>query len=420
MKHTRIKAMLAAAMLAFSMTGCSNSYMTAESGKASELTAGITAQAVTGTEPDAEFIAGQTAFALSLLQQTAKNYDGKNVLLSPYSLMQALAMAANGADGQTRSEMEQVLGGLPVDALNSYLYTRREQLPAAQIKTANSVWWRNAGDRLQVNPAFLQTAADYYAASAYQAPFDDSTVKAINDWCSKHTDGMIPELLDQIDPEVMMYLINAVSFDAKWETVYEEEPWESEFTAADGSTQQMELMWSDEHTYLEDAHATGFLKPYENGDYAFAAILPEEGMTPEAYLAQLTPEGLRDLFLNAETAPVEAGMPKFSYAYEDELSKMLSEMGMPTAFEDAADFKNMAVSGDGNIAISRVLHKTFISVDTEGTKAAAISAVEFDSCAPEVSDNLKTVLLDRPFVYMIVDTNEMLPVFAGILNSIPS
>ena len=424
MKHTRIKAMLAAAMLAFTMTGCGNVLnMAAGSGKTAELTEGITAQAVTGTEPDAEFLSGQTAFALALLQNAARNHEGQNVLLSPYSVMQALAMTANGAKGQTRTEMEQVLGGLPADALNGYLFTRREQLPAAQIKTANSVWWRSDENRLEVKPEFLQTAANYYAASAFQAPFDESTVKAINDWCSEHTEGMIPQMLDQIPPEVVMYLINAVSFDAKWEKIYdEEEPRAMQFTAANGSSQPMELMRSDEQTYLEDAHATGFLKPYENGGYAFAAILPEEGMSPEEYLAQLTPEGLRGLLLNTQNVTVHAGLPKFSYSYNDELSATLAEMGMPTAFDDnRADFSNMAESTNGNIAISRVLHKTNISVDTEGTKAAAVTIVECsDEACAEDPDNSKTVMLDRPFVYMIVDTNEMLPVFTGILNSIPS
>ena len=145
-------------------------------------------------------------------------------------------------------------------------------------------------------------------------------------------------------------------------------------------------------------------------------------MSPEEYLSQLTPEGLRDLFMNTQNVTVHAGLPKFSYSYNDELSVTLSEMGMPAAFDGKrADFSNMAKSSNGNIAISRVLHNTNISVDTEGTKAAAVTIVECsDEACAEDPDKTKTVMLDRPFVYMIVDTNEMLPVFAGILNSIPS
>lgn len=416
-------AALAALLLALSMTGCgeANSASTGETPQAVNLTAEIEPQTVSGTEPDAEFLSAQTAFALKLMQETAAAKPDENLLISPYSMMQALAMTANGADGETLTEMEQTLGGIPIDALDSYLYYQRTTLPQAENSkclTANSVWFRDEGDRIQVWPGFLQKMNDYYAAECFAEPFDTETKDKINAWCSDQTDGMIPELLDKIEPAVVMYLINAVCFDAKWAHPYEDEPYPLDFHALNGAAQKAQMMASDEYRYLEDAHSTGFVKNYEGGGYAFAAILPEEGMTPTEYLAQLSPDGLRDLLLNAKSENVRAVLPQFSYDFDHEYSAVLTDMGMPSAFLPDADFSRMAKTASGELFISRVLHKTHIDVDTEGTRAAAISAVEMTEEAAAEYEEQKLVILDRPFVYMIVDTATNLPVFFGVLNAV--
>ena len=107
-------------------------------------------------------------------------------------------------------------------------------------------------------------------------------------------------LTEPISPDTVMYLVNAVCFEAKWEKVYEEEPALREFHAANGTAQTAKMMYSEENTYLSDEHAAGFMKNYQGGKYAFAAILPEEGMTPEQYLADLQPEALHTMLANAE------------------------------------------------------------------------------------------------------------------------
>ena len=441
MKHTskRISALFAL-LLALAATGCGTQpdhpQPTAAAPAATEpepepavyelkavnLTEETESLSVNSTEPDAEFLSAQTDFALTLMNQTAAERGGENILISPYSVMQALAMTANGAGGNTRAEMEQTLGGIPADALNQYLYAQRTALndtAADVLKTANSIWFRHDADRIQVKPEFLQRVAGYYGADAFAAPFDRQTTDDINNWCRKQTNGMIPVLLSEpIPEEAVMYLINAVCFDAKWAHAYEAEPKPLDFTAADGTVQQAQMMYSEESCYLEDAHATGFMRYYKGGQFAFAALLPEEGMTPESYLAQLSPENLRDVLVNAEDGNVHAGLPQFSYDFDIELRSTLTEMGMGSAFDESADFSNMAKTASGALFINRVLHKTHIDVDTEGTKAAAATAVEMnDECDAEEPDEQKYVILDRPFVYMIVDTQTMLPVFFGILNS---
>ena len=389
---------------------------------APSLTGEITPNNASGKEPDAAFAQAQSGFTLKLLQETAAACAGKNILISPYSVMQALAMTANGAAGDTRSQMEQTLGGIPAEQLNQYLLTQRREMPDsenARFRTANSVWLRDDKDRLQFKPDFLQTLRDYYGADAFARAFDESARQEINQWCSGQTDGMIPEMLSEpISPDAVMYLINAVCFDAKWAKLYEREPVNVRFTSCTGEEQQSKMMFSEEGQYLSDERAEGFIKPYRDG-YVFAALLPEQGLSAEDYLASLTVDRLHEILTGAEPCTVNAGLPQFSYDFDIEYSGILSDMGMPLAFAGDADFTEMAETASGVLYIGQVLHKTHIDVDTEGTKAAAVTAVEMrDNCDAE-QEAPKQVTLDRPFVYFIADAETMTPVFAGVLNEIP-
>ena len=245
------------------------------------LSKAVKSDAVEGKAADDAFIQAQTGFYLNLFQKAEAQTPEQNVLVSPYSVMQALAMTANGADGQTLSEMEQTLGGLPLGDLNQYLYTQRISQPntaKCRLSTANSVWYRDFEERFQVLPDFLKVNADYYSADAFKAPFDDSTITDINNWVSNKTDRMIPGVLDPeqpIAPSMLMFLINAVTFDAKWQNPYDSEyqVHDGDFTAWDGSAQKVSMMNSEEYYYLEDDSATGFYKYYDGMKYAFAAML---------------------------------------------------------------------------------------------------------------------------------------------------
>ena len=394
--------------------------------KAVNLGASVQSEAVEGKQLDQNFITAQTGFYLDILKHAEKTSPEENVLVSPYSVMQALAMTANGANGQTRSEMESALGGIALDDLNQYLYTQRVNQPNSKeckLSTANSIWYRQDENNLNVSQNFLQTNANYYAADAFSAPFDASTVKDINTWVDQKTDHMIDKLLENINDDVMLYLINAVAFDGKWIDQYE--PYsvhEKEFTALDGSAQTVDMMYSgNESFYLEDENATGFYKYYQDGRYAFAALLPNEGVSVDDYVSGLTADSLHQTLANPERIETHTAIPKFSYDYEITLNDTLSDMGMPTAFDEVlADFSDMAALPDGrNLYIGRVLHKTHIEMTEAGTRAAAVTAVE--TCAAEAimePPQYKTVYLDRPFVYMIVDTESYLPVFMGTVKSI--
>ena len=390
--------------------------------KAVTLSEAVKSQEVSGKELDETFVKAQTEFYLNLFKKAEQETPEENILVSPYSAMQALAMTANGANGSTKTGMENALGGLPLDELNQYLYTQRTNAPndeKCKLNTANSIWFRDDSSRMTVFPEFLQKNADYYGADAFSAPFDDSTVSDINDWCKDKTEGMIPQLLQTIPNDAVMYLINAVAFDGKWEDAYTEfAVHDGIFTAADGTEQTAEMMYSDtEYEYLSDEHAEGFYKPYAGGKYAFAALLPEESMTVEEYLSGLTAESLQNTLANPKSAGMVTYIPKFTYDYEIELSPALAEMGMEEAFNPKkADFSNMAETASGMLCISKVQHKTHIEVNESGTNAAAVTSVEMRNCTASMPEHI--IELNRPFVYMIVDRETCLPVFMGILNEL--
>ena len=391
MKLSKLTAFFLLVAIGLSFLGCAD----LSPSNTSDLMGGIipSAQAV-GCADAAELrssVEKGADFALRLFQNSLT--EGENTLVSPPSVMCALAMTANGATGDTLREMESVLG-LSSGELNALFKTTLNRLnkeeEGLRFHLANSIWFTD-DERFTVNRDFLQTNADFYGAGVYRAPFNDSTLKDIN---------------------------NALAFDGEWAVPYEEyQVSPGVFTLEDGTKKTVDFMRSQEDVYLEDGDAAvGFLKTYKGGKYAFAALLPKEGTTVSDYAASLDGDRLIRILDSARYTAVETALPKFETSFDTELSAVLKTMGMPTAFDGrTADFTGLGTSTAGNIFISRVLHKTFISVSEQGTKAGAATAVEMvDECAMEYVEP-KRVILDRPFVYMLVDCETNLPFFIGCL-----
>lgn len=385
--------------------------------QAANLMEGIAAKPVSGKAADDAFKNSSADFAIRLFQQTRD--DNKNSLISPLSVMLALSMTANGAKGETLAQMEALLGGdIPMERLNEYLYSYIKALPSektAKLNITNSIWFKDNG--FTAEKAFLQKNADYYGAEAYKSAFDRKTLRDINNRVKKNTDGMIEKIIDDFDPSAVMYLINTVLFDAEWENIYKkDEVRDGTFTALDGTKKTVPMMYSEEHSYLDDGKATGFIKPYKNG-YSFVALLPNEGVSLGDYAASMTGKSYIDTIKNAKDVPVETIIPKFSYDYDIEMSGALKALGMPLPFDaEKADFSALGSSGNGNIFISRVLHKAYIAVDEKGTKAGAATAVEINETAAAV--DIYSVTLDRPFIYAVTDNATGLPVFIGTVTDI--
>lgn len=382
--------------------------------QAQDLMAGIQSQPVSAKvqDPEADALAA-TEFSVRLFQACLT--EGENTLVSPLSVLCALAMTANGAQGETLAQMEAVLG-LPSEELNACLCAYRQTLSAredAQLNIANSIWLKD-DDSLQVNEDFLNANAAWYDAGVYQAPFDKSTVQDINAWVEDHTGGLIQNILDDIPESAVLYLINALVFDAQWQNVYYDyQVKEGTFTKEDGTRQETEFMYSDEYAYLEDDSAAGVMKNYEGGAYAFVALLPKDGVSLADYAASLTGENLRNLLETVQNVKVDTAIPKFRIEYTGELSELLQSMGITDAFDpDLADFSALGETTNGPLYISQVLHKTFLAVDERGTQAGTATIVE-TSAGADAPEEGKTVYLDRPFLYMIVDRETGLPVFLG-------
>lgn len=417
MKKTRISLVIISLLLvcamAVNLTGCTMKV------QAKDLMEGITPNNVDALDDLSSQNADVTDFAIRLFK--ASNDKGKNTLISPLSVLCALAMTANGAEEETLAQMEEVLG-MTTDELNLYLYSYMKNLPQGdkyKLSLANSIWFTE-DERFTVNQDFLQTNADYYGADIYKAPFDKQTLKDINNWVKQNTDGMIPEILDQIPPEAIMYLVNALAFEAEWSEIYEKhQVKDGEFTKEDGTKQDVKFMYGSEGTYFEDEKATGFMKRYKGGKYAFVAMLPNEGVSVSEYIASLDGESLNALLANPQYATVRTSIPKFETEYKVDMSDILQSMGMTEAFDMYnADFEGLGTSTDGNIYISRVLHKTFISVGEKGTKAGAATIVDMKNGAAAEPTEPKEVYLDRPFVYMLVDCENNIPFFIGTMMDV--
>ncbi len=385
-----------------------------KSGAVRDLTEGISKNESASKAPDDEFKAAASSFAAELFKD---NYSkGKTTLVSPLSVLTALALVQNGAQGDTLAQLEQALGGLDRDTLNAYMRAYCDFLTESdELKIANSVWTDSSAEAKR---AFLQKAVDSYSAQLFSAPLSDpKTVESINSWVKKNTDGMIPKIIEKADRYAVMMLVNAIAFDAKWETPYTNDDIEKlEFNSYSGKLKKTEFMCSTESVYLSDSDAVGFMKPYKNGRFAFAALLPNEDVSIDDYIASLSGEKLMKIFSSAKkNEEVDVKMPKFKAEYSTQLIDTLKKMGIEDAFDrKSADFSSLIDKSDGAY-IGTVMHKTFIEVDQEGTRAAAATLVGISKMSMPA---INPVCLNRPFVYMIVDTETNLPLFIGVQTEI--
>ena len=380
-----------------------------------ELTADVNTKKTYERQPDEAFKKAYQEFAVNMFKETVSREQ--NSLISPYSMIMALAMTANGANADTLSEMENVLGGgMSIDSLNEYLYClQKTSNKDSGFKSAQSLWIKK--NSVKVNDSFLENVKSCYDSQVYEAAFDSNTVSDINNWVNRSTDGMIKELIKEIGTDSFMYIINALCFEKKWDAPYMDyQVKKDKFTSIDGKSQDVNMMNSTEYHYIEGDGVKGFKKPYEadeNGKrYNFVALLPDDF---DEFVDNLTADKLTELLTNNIHTTVYAGLPKFSYDYSLSVKQSLINMGMENAFLPSADFSKM--SDEKEIFIGDVIHKTYIDVSESGTKAAAVTAVEMD-CGSSMPEEPKEVYLNKPFIYMIVDSQTNIPIFMGAVVEI--
>ena len=307
---------------------------------------------------------------------------------------------------------------MDLEMLNGWLTgegSRREELTG--YSQANALWLNDTG-RLQPRREYLDRMQSLFGASVFTLPFDESGREEINRWTEEQTEGMIKEVLEEIPEDTMMYLVNAAAFDARWEEAYGQEQLRAEtFTCRGGEEKTVTMMYSTEHRYLTDGVAEGFLKSYEGGAYAFAALLPPEDMDVDTYAAGLTGQGIQKMLQNVQDRQVEAAMPRFSINCDEDLEEALKSMGMSEAFDPVhADFSGIGKAGMGGLSLGSVQHKAFLEVNEKGTRAAAATAAGVMAISAGAEREVKEIRLDRPFVCMIVDMETGCPLFLGVIR----
>lgn len=360
-----------------------------------------------------KFIISNLNLSAALLREVYSARD--NVLVSPVSIASALIMCANGAGGKTQEEIVKLLGdGLDLMNYNMELHNYLTSLPSTDSCSfcfANSIW---LAAFLQLNPAFAEVNKALYGAETEALTFDEAAVAKINGWVSEKTAGMIPEVIDSLSPEALMYVINALAFDGKWHQVYTEaDVRPAPFTNAAGETYETDCMFSTENRYFETADATGFMKPYAGHDYSFLAILPKD-RTLDDYMTEFDGQKLAEVLAAFSRDEVKVMLPKFSGDFSAILNNILNKMGVQTAFSGEADFTKIS---NTPLTIGEVIHKTFIEVNEHGTRAAAVTSVMMKLLGA-ASRDVKQVYLDRPFIYAILDNTHLLPVFIGAVTDV--
>ena len=384
---------------------------------AEEVSAGYTRQATDSGKLTDEFKTSMANFSVQLLQKTLTK-DSQNELISPLSATQCLSLITNGAHGNTLSQLE-ALFGMSIDELNRATYAYTSSLYSAkdcQVRLANSIWVR---EDLAVRESFLQTNADWYNAQTYLTPFNNTTLRDINHWCSNQTQGKIDKILDKIEEESVMYLINALYFDAKWNVKYEKEDVKDyTFNNYGGDKTTVDMLYSNEYTYLQDSEiAIGFAKPYKENKYSFVGILPNEDANIYEYINDLTGERWIEMWKNKQSHLVKARFPEFSYEREMLLNNTLKALGVSDMFNPhQADFSK--ISETTELYCDFIKQKTYIDVSRNGTKAAAITMGGMKGNSALSPDEVIYITLDRPFVYAIVDNANGLPLFLGAVTNL--
>ena len=402
--------------------------------KTVDMMAGIEPSGASGKEVDDAFVTAQFDLTAKLLKEISQNEaKDQNILISPLSLSLALGMTANGAKGETRAEMQKLLGGeIDIETMNAYYYDYVSNLPSTdreRVEIANSIWIKDDESRIVVPKDFLQTNKDYFDAGVFRAPFDDGTIKDINDWTSRNTGGMIPEVIRAFNELEVMDLINTLYFDAAWKKQYEGyqvtpgtfylneqldlDDYEAVRNAKPEEVCDVDYMSMQEDFYVQDEKAVGFVKPYGSDNYSFVGLLPNDGVTVQDYIDSMDGASLKKLMDSKKENPhlVYTCLPKFKCSYEVTLNDTLKALGMKQAFEPtAADFSGLNELGE--TWIGSVLQKTVIEVNEVGTRASAVTAVQIMG-GGGFPDGSVFVYLTKPFIYMIVDNRTNLPVFIG-------
>ena len=360
-----------------------------------------------------DIIENNNAFALNLFSQM-KGFDSK--VVSPMSVSYLMGMLANGADGQTRQEIMKAIGCEKVSLkdLNEFyqmMITRANYFDKAT--TINIADYIALNRQYQLKDGFASTMQNYYKAGIESLDFSKaSTLKRINRWCSDHTDGMIPKIIEQVDADAVSYIMNAIYFNGTWTDRFDTRQTKLEnfqsYTRDIKKTQMMHR--NGKYQYMDNADFAAVNLPYGNGSYSMTVILPNRGKSIDEVMAGLDAKKVSELGRSMDECVVDLKLPRFTISQETSLNDIISKLGAPTMFTSGADFSNFA---SGNLSISKMLQKAKIEVSEEGTKASAVTMAMVAMTALRPEPRKVEFHANRPFIYMITEHSTGAILFMG-------
>ena len=347
-------------------------------------------------------------YSMSFIRSVAAVEDkDANLTVSPYSAGVALSMLAEGAEGQTRAEFNK--------ALNDCLF-KSEDLGGNDKITVNSVNSLWVDDNFSVRNRYVSLMQKDFDALVTTLSFSDpATVKAINNWCSEHTNGKITEIIDELSPNDVMVLVNALYFKAPWLNPFDEHMTSSAKFHGSKSVSDVDMMARKAYMNYAEYNGCQLVElPYEGGRYAMYVLLPPEDMDINELIGYLSQESYDAAMNSLQSKEVLLKMPKVKVETSLLLNQSLQHMGIRTAFTGAADFKG--ISEMGPLSLGLVKQKCYVEISEKGTEAAAVTSAQIRMTALRPSQYV-IMTVDRPYLFFVTDKQESNILFAGrIMN----
>jgi serpin B len=367
------------------------------------------------TKKSAELIEADQQFAFELFKEVYALSDAENVMISSLSTSYALGMTFNGANGTTKDAFRDVLhfGDLTDEEVNESYKELMSQLVTlddkVQFSIANSIWYKLGYNVLE---DFISDNQEYFDAAVEELDFSDpQAVDIINGWIEEKTNDKIKDMLDFIPSNAVMYLINAIYFNATWKYQFDpEDTYQGDFMLEEGGTHRTDFMQVEgTFNFTSQDDFTAVELPYGDSAFSMVVLLPKPGISAADIVEEMDAESWNSWFEFSYPNNVLVELPKFKYGFKSLLNDPLINLGLGIAFTDAADFSN--ITPGGGIMISRVIHQTFIDVNEEGTEAAAATIVEMIESSAGGGPTLFRA--DRPFLYMIKENSTGALLFMG-------
>ena len=356
-------------------------------------------------------VAASNSFWGELLGEACREMNKENICLSPLSAQFAMAMAACGAEGKTRTEILNAMqlgdsANIKGRRLLNDIAEKTVWNEHGDVRIANSIWIKEG---FEVKQKFVETNKEYFDALVESAEFNQETVKRVNDWCNENTNGKIPTILDRFTESDRMLLINALYLKAAWSKPFKEENTTEEiFTTEKGEEIEvpMMMMRSNEPFYSDDM--VSMVSKRLQGGYTMLFILPGEGVKCDE-AAEYVAKDFDTLLKNMEVRNVTLSLPKFTTDFSVSLKPILANLGISRAFGGKAQFGGIS---DEPLYISDVIQKTYINVNEKGTEAAAVT-VAVTGLLSMRPPKVEIITFDRPFIYAIIKDNGNHVLFAG-------